>query len=289
LISAQILSALGSIILVKVITVNLSPTDFGAFGLGMSVIAIFNGVIVPAVLAATSRYYSVALDSDELNQYLRSINEIIKYFFIFILCILSFSISFLYVNGFQKWIYLNILIWTFSFLNGVSVVFAGIQNSARNRIQFMALYALDSWFRIGCCLLVFHLLSANATTLGLSYLVSSAILVGIQLILFNQCFSHKRVLLQKKWVIRLFNYGLPFFVVGFFFWIELNIGKWLLEGFSTRESIGFFVILIQLGFSSTQIVVTMLLNIINPIFIYKGKSFRSPQDFDNVKKLYSVL
>lgn len=285
LICTQILSVLGSLLLVKVLTIYLSPSEFGAFGLAMSVAAVFNGVLMPAFLAATSRYYSVAKENGELSEFLRCVEELIRYLFVFLICILLASFFFLYINGFQKWIYLDLFIWIFSLTNGIAVIYAGIQNSARNRIQFSALYALDSWLRIACCFLVFNLFSINATSAGLGYAISSSILLSIQFILFKEFFRFKikRVMLQKKWVSKLVKYGFPFIVTGFFFWVQINSGRWFLEVFSTRESIGYFVVLTQLGFSSIQIVVTLILNIINPIFIYKGTNARTFEEFKNVK------
>ena len=287
LLLAQILSVVGSLLLVRVLTSYLSPSEYGAFGLALSVASVFNSVFLPGILAATSRYYSIAHEAGELDEYLGCIKELIRYIFGFLSAILLVSVAILYISGYKKWIYLDLAIWIFSISNGVAVIYAGIQNSARNRIQFSALYGLDSWFRIAFCLIIFHLISINATNTGIGYAISSLLLLSIQYVLFNNLFQikNKTIVGTKIWFTKLAQYGYPFIITSFFFWAQINSGRWILEIFSTRESIGYFVVLTQLGFSSIQIIVTLLLNIINPILIFKGEDSRTSVQLSNVKRV----
>ena len=302
LIAAQVASIFGSLGLVKVLTTFLGPDEFGALGLALSTTAILNNALLPGILAATSRYYSVAAESREMPAFLSAISWLGKHLAILFLLLLSFSALFLLVTKNQKWIALNFFIWIFAFTNAIAVIYAGIQNAARNRVSYAALYAFDPWVRIILCVFIFGCVAASSTSAGGAYALSSFILMLIQYFLFNKYIinrdgnaffqvSSTNVPRRSKlyWRLRLIKYGLPFCVAGAFLWLQQNSGRWVLELFSTRENIGFLVVLNQLGFSSVQIIVTVFLNIINPIIIFRGINNLNEMNFFHVRKfIYKI-
>ena len=58
----QIVSGLGSIILVKVLTEKLSPTPYGEMALGLTISSLMNNIVIGGINNGIARFYSIAFE-----------------------------------------------------------------------------------------------------------------------------------------------------------------------------------------------------------------------------------
>ena len=61
----QIVAVIGSLILVKVLTERLTPTQYGELALGLTVAGLVNQVVMGGISSGMSRFYSVAVEKNE--------------------------------------------------------------------------------------------------------------------------------------------------------------------------------------------------------------------------------
>ena len=65
----QIFSVLSALVLVKVLTENLSPNDYGYLALALTLAGLVNQVFLGGIANGFSRYFSVANEEDDINNY----------------------------------------------------------------------------------------------------------------------------------------------------------------------------------------------------------------------------
>ena len=75
----QITSVIGLLVLVRVLTERLNPTQYGQLALGLTVAGLVNQVVMGGVTNGISRFYSVAAERQGLSAYLRSSRSLMIY------------------------------------------------------------------------------------------------------------------------------------------------------------------------------------------------------------------
>lgn len=283
--TGQIASFLGSMLLVRLLTEQLDPAQYGKMSLGLTVGGMLNGVIMGGVINAIGRYYSISAERQGLGEYMYSIRRILFYATLVSVVISMLFIMALLWLGYSKWIVLSAASFVYSILSAHNGALSSIQSAARQRSIVAFHGTLDAWLKIGLALLVMFWLGNSSTAVLIGFSCSSLITILSQLVFLRrtttlmqeQKFTKNHKLTEQMWA-----YSLPFAIWGIFGWAQQSSARWALEAFATTKNVGLYSVVSQLGYTPIQIVTSTGLAFISPII------FERIGDASSVVRNYKV-
>ena len=106
IVAGQVAAVLGGLVLVRVLTEYLNPSEYGHLALGLTAAVLVNQLVMGGIGNAISRYYSIADEKCDLQQYFSASRRLMVYATIAVAAIgLTLSIA-LYSSGHSEWLIL---------------------------------------------------------------------------------------------------------------------------------------------------------------------------------------
>jgi O-antigen/teichoic acid export membrane protein len=273
----QVSGPLGAMLLVMVITSKLTPSQYGGLALALTFCSLVNQVMAGGLIAATHRFFSIAATRNELWYYFLIIK---KYFVKVCVTTLFVSIScyFLFdsIVVDNLWLFI-ISVFAYSVFSTINAILNGFQNAARERTLVAGHLILDTFLRITLALVLLEFFDQTALTVLLVYSLSSMLTALSQFVFFKRKWlnpsytSDIDVIKYEWWQDKIWSFAWPFSFWGVFTWIHLASDRWFLEVFTSRESVGLYSVLYQLGFYPISLMSGMIMTLFSPIvFQYAG-------------------
>jgi O-antigen/teichoic acid export membrane protein len=291
IIIGQIASVLGSLVLVRVLTEHLDPTQYGQLALGLTVATLVNQVVMGGVTAGIGRFYSIAAEKQDLHGYLRDSSRLMGYATLAVLAIGLVLMAGLLWLGYSHWMGLATAALVFSVLSGFNGTLSGIQNAARQRAIAALHGGFDAWLKIFLALGAMFWLGASSTAVVLGYASASALLTMSQLFFLRPTILRQQTgrtrhpqFLRDMWA-----YSWPFSIWGVFSWAQQASSRWAIELFGSTNDVGLFQVLSQVGFVPIQIFTSLTLQFISPILFSRSGDATSSERNKNVKTLSKNL
>jgi len=289
--AGQIVSVVGSLFLVRVLTEHLDPGEYGQLSLGLTVAGLVNAVVMGGVTNGISRFYPIAVEKQDLGGYMYATYRLLLYATVIsILIILPLIMGLLWL-GYSHWIALASLVFVFSLLSAYNSALSGIQSAARQRFIVAFHSGLDAWLKIGLVLLVMFWFGNSSISVVIGYACSSFLIIFSQLV-----FLRRTIIIKKKqstndyqWIKQMCAYALPFATWGIFGWAQQSAARWALEAFTTTETVGLFSVLSQLGYAPIQVVTSTGLAFLTPIIFTRVGDMSSTIGKDNANLLIRKL
>jgi O-antigen/teichoic acid export membrane protein len=289
--SGQIISVVGSLFLVSVLTEHLSPEQYGQLSLGLTIAGLVNGVVMGGVINGISRFYSIAEEKQDLGGYINATRDLLLYASVVALLIVLLLIIGLLWLGYPQWIAIAAVSLVFSVFSAYNAALSGIQNAARQRLVVALHSGLDAWLKIGLVMLIMFWFGKSSTSVVIGYAFSSLLIIFSQLV-----FLHRTIPAQKKqpridhqWMKQMLAYSIPFSTWGIFGWAQQSSARYALEVFSTTETVGLYSVLSQLGYAPIQIVTATGLTFLMPIIFSRSGDGSSAIGKDDVQELIKKL
>jgi len=272
-VSGQIASVAGALVLVRVLTEHLNPTQYGDLALALTLGTLICQVAFSGAMPGILRYYTVAADKGDTHQYFVESRRMML-FGTFAAVGLSILLMFgLALAGRAEWLGLVTIAIVFSILGSYNTTLSMIQNAARQR-QVVALHSgLDAWLKV---LFVAALLS---WTIKASEVVVVGYLLSLLLVLGSQSIFIKRLMAREtpdgnneihRWSGRIWFYSKPFVVFNIFTWLQASSDRWALETFATTQDVGLYAVLMQLGYAPVSMVTGLAMTFISPILFQRS-------------------
>lgn len=291
IVAGQIATVLGALVLVRVLTEHLDPTQYGQLALGLTVTGLVNQVVMGGIGNGIGRFYSIAAEKQDLHGYLRASRRLIGYATVAVLTIgLVLMVGLLWL-GYSQWIGLAAAALVFSVLSGYSSTLSGIQNAARQRAIVAFHGGLDAWLKILLAVGVVLWLGASSTAVVIGYACSSLLITFSQLIFLRRTIpqQHTQTPDRQQWIHQMWAYSLPFATWGIFGWAQQSSARWALEMFTTTANVGFYSVLSQLGYAPIQTVTAFMLTFLTPILFARAGDASCSVRNENVSKLTNKL
>ena len=289
--SGQISSVLGSLVLVRVLTERLAPTEYGQLALGLTIAGLVNATVMGGVNNGIGRYYSIAAEKQDLPNYLRASSRLMVYATLAVVAIGSMLMIGLLWFGYSQWIGLVVAVLIFSLLNSYNSSLSNIQNAARQRVVVAFHGGLNAWLKIGLVLGMLLWVGRSSTSVVIGYALSSLLVTGSQF-----CFLHR--LIPKRmtnsessaaWIQQIWTYSWPFMTWGIFGWAQQSSTRWALEIFSTTSDVGLFSVLSQLGYTPIQTITNFAVAFLSPILFVRAGDASSSTRRKNIRTLTGRL
>ncbi len=260
----QLISGFGSLILLKLISHNLSPVLYGYYALMTSVVALLAALPFNALNQAVLRFSSTCKDEEERNKHIVSFLFLygIFIFLYFFLTILIYP--FLSDPIWKKTIWI-IYLYFLSQIFYTLVVYICTAMRLRARALFLASMAI--------------LLNVSLLIIGFRYFelqqmdwIFGLLCVGFFLSPFAAIGQRYKLLLQVHWkfdlsfIRELFEFSFPLVVMSGFIWFRTMASRWYLDFFVDKTAVAIFAILGTLAMMIPTAFQSFFFSYFSPIF-----------------------
>lgn len=274
--TGALISVIGSLALVRVLTQYLSPSQYGELALALTVANLINQVVMCGLISGIGRFYSIAKDNDDLHGYLAQSYNLLRAAGIATLLIGVVLLTGVVITSHSEWATLVVITIAFSIVSNYNGVFGDIQNAARNRPIVVLNNSLDTILKILFTFLAAVILGASSTIIIIAYSLSAiAVFLSNKALLkyaiaprgLNQ---HASEGASRNWKGQIWNYAWPFSAWGIFTWAQQASDRWALQVFATTEEVGVFAVLFQLGYVPIIMLSGLLASFLTPIFFSRA-------------------
>lgn len=267
----QIVSVLGSLALVKVLTLLLEPSQYGQLALGLTIAGLTNQIILGGISGAIARFYPVSMEEHDFHSYYKEALRLYIYAIFLIITLGIITVAGLINMGHAEWGVLAGVMLCYAIISGINSTLSGIQNAARQRSVVALTSGVDSWLKVIFSYVLLIVLESSSTNVAMAYLISITITSVIQYKLFKKLIivSDNKISScsgSKNWKVRIWTYAWPFSAWGIFTWGQQASDKWALAFYGTTDEVGSFAVLWQLGFVPISLFSGFLISLIAPIF-----------------------
>lgn len=287
----QAMAVLGSLVLVRVLTEYLDPIQYGQLALGLTVAGLVNQVVLAGISGGIGRFYSIAVETQDLNGYLRDSSRLQGYATLAVVTIgLVLMVGLLWL-GYSHWMGLAAAALILSVLSGFNSTLSGIQNAARQRAIVAFHSGLEAWIKILLAVGVMLWLGTSSTSVVIAYGCSSLLVTGSQLYFLRRTIPRQQAdgTRDTRFLRQIWAYSWPFSAWGVFSWAQQASSRWAIELFGTTTEVGLFQVLSQIGFVPIQIITILALQFISPILFSRSGDATSSERNKNVRRFAKNL
>ncbi len=279
IIIGNILNISGSIVLIRNITEKIDPTIYGELILYLTIPSMISLIVFGGISNSIYRFYSFAIEENDLRGYLKAIKKII---FLIAITLLFFSIFiaiFWLLKG-QISLSLNIIsIYVYSILFIVNTTLNLILQAARKRLAVSFHIGIEAWIKILILNKSLVLFGYNVTSIIFAYSFSLFLSCLSQIITFNYSILRnnfkKNTISRINWYKKIWSYAWPFSSWGIFTWAQQSSDRWSLGLFTTKNVVGEYGVIFQLTYASIGIFTDLITTLIGPIFFQEAGSLKS--------------
>lgn len=272
IIVGQFAAVAGTLVLVRILTEYLTPTEYGQLALGMTVAGLLNQVIFGGISNGIGRYYAIAAEADDLNGYLFSARTLMVYGTLAAIVVGGLILISIQQSGYSQWTGLAAATLVFAVFSGFNSTLGGIQNAARQRAVVAFHGGLDAWLKILLAVTVMAWLGTTSEAVVVGYSASTLIVTLSQLVFLRRTIPYRTAPIPSgyEWLQRMWSYSWPFSTFGLFTWMQLASDRWALERYATTVDVGHYAVLLQLGYAPIVIVSGMATAFLAPILFQRS-------------------
>lgn len=265
----QLLSLVGTLVGVRILTEYLSPSVYGVLGLSLTIVALYTEVIIGGLVGAFTRFYSIASRAKDVRGYVRGVRTLLLVA-VAIAIFLLLAISPFLISGFEGVTFtIGLVVATFAILFGINATLNAVLNGARRRSLVALNSVVDAWLKIGLAVLAIHWFGSSATSVLTAYAASLTLVLLHQVYRVSQLRDSGSESEQRRWTREMFLFAWPASVWGIFTWAQLVVDRWSLQFFYTTTEVGLYATVLQLGYFPMSLFMGMLGTFFTPIVFSK--------------------
>ena len=295
LVSGALISILGSLALVRLLTQYLNPSEYGQLALALTITNLINQVVMCGLISGIGRYFSIAKDIARLQEYLSHSYVLLRYATFATFAIGTSLFLGAFFSNHVDWLKLIFITIIFSIISNYNGVFGDIQNAARNRPILVINNSLDTLLKIIFTFLTIIIFGVSSTVIMLAYTMSAiVVLISNKFLLkyaipVTKISDSKQADTSRNWQQLIWAYAWPFSAWGIFTWAQQASDRWALQLFSTTEDVGLFAVLFQLGYAPIIMFSGLLAGFLTPIFYSRAGDATDKSRNANVHNINQLL
>ncbi len=282
----QIAVVAGSLVLVRVLTEHLDPTQYGQLALALTLGTLIGQVAFSGAMPGIMRYYAIAVEKGEASEYLQAARRMMGYGTLVALGFSVLLLSGLHLFGKGDMLVLAAMTIIFTILGNLNTTQSMIQNAARQR-KIVAFHgSLDAWLRVVLAAALLAWLGGVAELVLVAYITSLLLVLASQAIFIRRLIplQASRSAESTTWDTQIWQYSKPFVYFNIFTWIQASSDRWALDNFTSAHEVGLYAVLLQLGFTPIGIVTGLMITLIGPILFQRSGNADDPYRNANVHK-----
>ena len=266
----QVLTVLGALAGVRLLTELLSPHAYGELALGMTIAILVNQIFLGPLAGGVTRFYAPAAEHGELTAYWLSAKKLLVLTTVMIVLLGMVAVTIMLATGNQQWVPITVSALVFAIFSGYCVNISGIQSAARQRSIVAFHQGADTTLRALMAAAMILWLGATSTYAMLGYALSASIVFLSQIIFLRKVISRpaNEHSASHDWTAKLWRYSWPLGAYGIFTWMQLSSDRWALQLFASTQDVGNYAVLYQLGYYPIALLTGMANQFLEPI-LYK--------------------
>jgi O-antigen/teichoic acid export membrane protein len=288
IILGQALSFGGALLGVRLLTQVLTPIEYGQLGLGVAAAGVINQILTGPLANGASRFYSLATANITIDAYYFAIRKIFLWVVSAILLLLTTTLLWLIIIDRQDLLGFALTSCAFALVSGYSSILIAIQIGARQHYAGSLHQGIEVWMRLGLAILFVDFIGPSGQTALWGYCAGTLLVCGYQFVRTRHLLNARPANLNP-WVKPILNYSWPFAIWGIFSGVYLASDRWALDFFSLQSSVGIYIVLYQLGYTPTLVMMGLLTQFISPILYLRAGDGTSSHQSVGVKKITSML
>jgi len=270
---SQVISVIGSFLSVRVLTEFLPVDEFGSLSLAIFTtlfsVQLFSGPFTNAF----TRFYSVAVDENNLPVFYKNLNSLILFLSIanFVIGIVIISLVNIVYGKVNPLLLLLALLTTI--ISGACAIINGVQTAARNRKNVGFHQTIIIWGKLGFALSFIYILGNNAIAVMTGYSVATLLVFLSELFFLRKMPQYSRKIslkLNDGFANQIIKFSWPFIIWGIFTWIFSASDRWALELFQSRSEVGLYSAVYQVGYLPMTILAGIFSQFISPIIFQRA-------------------
>ncbi len=272
IVAGQVVSVLGALFLVRVLTEYLLPAEYGRLALSLTLGVLVCQVAFTGSMPGIVRFYTLAEEKGQLRAYFHASRQMFLYSVAVALALGAILLSGLAVWGRADTVGLTLIAVLLTILGSLNSTLSSIQNAARQR-EVVALHAgIDSWLKIGLAMLLMIWLGASSVYVLAGYILSMlAVLVSQAYFMRRLIPAHHAVPVEcAYWRQEIWHFSNPFIVFNIFTWAQASSDRWALEMFMGTAEVGRYATLLQLGWAPIAMLAGLATTLIGPILFRRS-------------------
>jgi O-antigen/teichoic acid export membrane protein len=267
----QALMVVGSLAGVRLLTELLSPDAYGELALGMTIATLINQIILGPLGGGIMRFYSSALEHDDIAGYLKAVKKLVLYATLIIFLLAIFAVAGLVLSGQNQWIAITLSALAFAILNGYSANLSGIQMAARQRSIVAIHQGIDPLLRSLVAGGLVLWLGMDSSVAMIGYAIAALLILASQTFFFQQIIRNSRFSKNKRaWPDEIWQFSWPIGIFGVFTWLQLASDRWALQIFASTSEVGSYAVLYQLGYYPISLLTGMAMQFMVPILYQRA-------------------
>lgn len=280
-------SVIGYLVGIRILTELLAPAAYGELALVLTAATLVNYAILEPLNIGIIRFYAPAQELEDLGSYLMAVKRLVLSATGISFIILLLVIVFLLISIRTEWIVIATVAFVFAIIGGYNGILSGIQNSARHRSVVAFHQGIESWVRFLVTAGLLLWIGATSTVAMVGYAIAILLVFASQSIFFRKLVHHRipKNDNNRRWQKDIWKYSWPFFIYGVFTWVQLASDRWALEFFTTRHEVGYYAVLLQLGYYPMSMATAMAMQFLAPILFQRAGDARDVQRNSNVNQL----
>lgn len=280
----QLVSVAMSFVGIKIFTNYLNPIAYGEIAICLTLAALLNQTIFSPMSSGLSRFYPLAINGATLNELLAEVQRIIFIAALGVVMLGAVAAMLLLILGYASWSGLIGLATIFSILSGIYSINIAYLNSARLR-SISALYqGLEPFARYSVSALLIIGLSDSSSMALFGFIVALVIILTIQYCYYsggkNFLYSSEK---ENRWKKYFWEYIWPISISGITSWTFMSSQIWALHLFGEPGDVGYYSVLIQLGFTPFTMIGSFATTLMMPVIF---ETVGDGSNADKVRRVY---
>ena len=278
ILSGQISSVIGSLVLVRVLTEYLEPSEYGYLALGLTFASLVNQLVMVGLIAGIGRFYSIAIEEGAFSSYIRASIRLLVVAISLVIGITALLMLALFFFGYMQLVGLVLAALMLSIFSGCSSALNAVQVAARQRSKAALLSGVDSGLKIVFSVGAITLFGPSGTSVIIGYAVSSLLVMVLQFYFLQFLYNINGVKAKELpgWDRRIWIYAMPFSAWGIFTWAQQASDRWALQYFGDSGEVGLYAVIFQLGYVPMGVAVSFIMSFMGPILFTRAGNALNP-------------
>jgi O-antigen/teichoic acid export membrane protein len=268
----QVLIVSGGLITIKILTVYLSPSQYGEIALANTVVSLVGLLTFGPLANAIMRYWSICRENGQISE-LFSVSQSLILFISLGVSIIGLSV-FIFAKFFKirQWELLVIPVIVLSIFSGQNTIIKNFHLAARRRIVYALAGGLQPWLYAVLAVLMMTVFGIRSSSALWGAVMAMFFVVGGQFFLLQMFHRNKKEKRNSNTLIRSLKrdvvlFSMPFVSTGIVSWLQSASDRWILQWFSDSTTVGFYAVLFQIGYYPVSIINGMLVQYLYPIIL----------------------
>jgi O-antigen/teichoic acid export membrane protein len=265
----QTASILGSLALIRLLTEHLNSALYGEWALCLTLVAVVNQVVLGGIAAGIARYFSIAVEADDLQGFLNDARMVIGRATAIVFLVASIGFIGLAIWNKTDWLLNGAVVLVFALLNGFSSCLNAIQAAARAHKSVAISTGASPWLTGVLIIVLMRQYQSSVLVVTVAYAMGAFLILFHQLIFFKKNLPKERQatvhMSPSNWSGLILNFSLPISLFGVFTWLQQASDRWALEHLSSTEAVGQYAVLFQLGFTPGALLIGLVTQFLGPI------------------------